>query len=172
MPDFRTLYRAYSNVDLWFKEPTDALAFREEGKVNNNLIAILMWTLSWAQFRRLPSRAIVVTSLVREEDKGVHGCGRGADLRMSQDFHGNQRDVDGGLTLLQSQELETDINTVFVPYRGWKAGKTHECCVLRPHGNAPHLHLQCSARPGFYSSNRIISWRDAARDAEDTGDES
>ena len=126
-------------------------------------LRVLLWTaVGYARAKGWASNAIVVTSLWREGDSGVHGHGRGCDLRMAEDHEGRSRGTVGGLSLRQTEELDGYLGKVFPPYRGW-TDTYHDCCITKPHGTGPHLHLQVSAGLGLFSRNRQMAAHDTVK---------
>lgn len=120
-------------------------------------IRTMMWTIvGYARAQQWSSSAIVVTSLLRSGDSGVHGVGRGFDLRMAEDFQAQSRGVFGGLSLRQAKELDDYVGRIFPPYRGWNETKYHDAFIVKPHGSAPHVHGQCAAAVGYVSRNTHI----------------
>lgn len=158
------LTRVWKNAPLWAKDFDDAKALRKENIVHPHIDALLGFCAMWVSRKNLPSKALVITSLVRPGDNGVHGAQpcRGVDLRMSEDFEGNPRGVEGGLTLAQAQELEQAIDVTFYPYAGWDRTSRRHQFIVKPHGTAPHVHMQCSSAVGFESSNHGINMRDVS----------
>ena len=124
-------------------------------------LRVLMWTIvGYARSKGWATNAIVVTSLWRTNDAGVHGHGRGCDLRMAEDHQQRSRGVTGGLSLTQTEELDLYLGKVFPPYRGWRDEKYHDCCITKLHGSGPHMHLQVSDGLGLFSRNRQMAPHD------------
>ena len=127
-------------------------------------LRVMMWVIvGYARSKGWATNAIVVTSLWRTDDPGVHGHGRGVDLRMAEDHQQRSRATTGGLSLRQTEELDTYLGKVFPPYRGWHEDRYHDCCITKPHGTGPHLHLQVSAGLGLFSRNRQMAPHDTVR---------
>lgn len=151
------------NPGLWFKYDEDRkvwdwdMMMREDSNevryVHDNLRVVVGYMLNIAYEMDLPDQSLVVTSLWRTNDPGVHGHGRGVDFRMKEGFDGRPGPHASGLTLDQARMLTADINEMFPPYRGWVPGRVHDTVVFKPHGTAPHLHVQVAAKHGYLSSN-------------------
>lgn len=72
-------------------------------------------------------KEVLVTSMIRKGDPGVHGVGRGIDLR-SRDFFPNDLN---------------DINEII--NRNWTYGKGKPTCLIHDVGQGMHIHLQVPA---------------------------
>ena len=177
------LHESTTTPGLWFKHDGDRASWdvgvRERPLLADGVepedpyhhhLRVLVWTaVGYARAKGWGRKAIVVTSLWRKDDPGVHGHGRGLDLRMNEDHGGVSLGVEGGLSLRQTNELDTFLGKVFLPYRGWQAAKYHDHCITKPHGTGPHLHLQVSAGVGFSSRNTQTAGHDTdASTSEDT----
>ena len=89
---------------------------------HRKLVALVAWC-----YIRLSE--VVVTSGFREGDTGVHGCGRGIDIR-SHVFEDPQKVTD-----------EINKHWIYDPLRPEKT-----CALYHDSGQGPHIHLQvCEA---------------------------
>ena len=150
-------FKADGDRKVWDKGVTPVGMLDARGKDPDPVhvhIRVMMWAIvGYARAQQWSSSAIVITSLLRKGDSGVHGVGRGFDLRMAEDFQAQSRGVFGGLSLRQAKELDDYVGRVFPPYRGWNETKYHDSFIVKPHGSAPHVHGQCAAAVGYVSRN-------------------
>lgn len=161
------LTQSKRNPGLWFKYEEDRQLWDWSGTINvdtdevrfvhPNLRVVVGYMLDVAYDDDWEDQSLVVTSLWRTDDPGVHGHGRGVDLRMREGFDGKPGPHASGLTLARAHMLTADVNEMFPPYRGWQPDKCHDVVVFKPHGTAPHLHAQVPHAVGWLGANRGVN---------------